>query len=276
MYKPELKHRRIGIVGILCFSLFMSFPQDAMAVTEQYIGSFGGGWDIPNTLVGDDSSYRDDTIKDKNTGTYSSLRLEKTEFHKGTLDGQIVSINEKALFYIDEINVIQGEQWGHTNYGGVSGWLLLSLLNKVSDIDIAPEVGTTCFVSFSYNKGAPIYGECNENTPELGRVPYGEVVVIQAMENLLAYVNASGVEGWVPIDRLTPIISGGTYCAEATEDGATILYKEPSLDSDGLAIVNNGKEFFVQSISNGFGFASVDGKEGWLPMYAIALKTVSN
>lgn len=44
MYKPELKHRGIVAIGILCFCLLLPLPQKAEAATEQYIGSFGGMW----------------------------------------------------------------------------------------------------------------------------------------------------------------------------------------------------------------------------------------
>ena len=66
MFKPELKHRRIGAIGILCFCLLLPFPQEAKAATEQYIGSFGGIWGIPNTLAGDGSFYLDGTIVPEN------------------------------------------------------------------------------------------------------------------------------------------------------------------------------------------------------------------
>ena len=185
---------------------------------------------------------------------------------------RLAMIPEETSLHIDSYTP---SGWGHTTYGGQSGWVALRYTKINGNVSsTAPTYG---FINPTFYK---VIGNTEDNHLELrtsptvesssfGDIPDDTVVYVEAFVNGWAYFSYNGHKGWGHSSHLVEttvqvkVYGTGTegLALKAAADGGSQRY----------TLIPEETILEIDKVTNGWGHTKYEGQEGWVAVRYTAL-----
>ena len=150
---------------LCCFCLVVGFSINSFGATEQYIGSIGGVFGLPEK--------KQDTVAGISVNKWymiSSTYEEGIAVRSGpsTEEKLLTRIPYGTLFFVD----VKDGVWGHTTVNDYTGWIHLDYAKQINTTDTETDIG---WYRISYEDEDGIAVRTGPSTEEelLIRIPYG-------------------------------------------------------------------------------------------------------
>lgn len=256
---------------LCCFCLVVGFSINSFGATEQYIGSIGGVFGLPEK--------KQDTVAGISVNKWymiSSTYEEGIAVRSGpsTEEKLLTRIPYGTLFFVD----VKDGVWGHTTVNDYTGWIHLDYAKQINTTDTETDIG---WYRISYEDEDGIAVRTGPSTEEelLIRIPYGTRFYVDTVDGIWGRTTVNGYTGWVHLDYAKKINSPDT---ETDIGWYSISYKDadgiavrigPSTEEEMLIRIPYGTRFYVDAVSGIWGHTTVNGYTGWVHLdYADAVR----
>ena len=183
-------------------------------------------------------------------------------------------IPDGTAIYIDQVS----NGWGHTTYGGYSGWVSLRYTKIFGSYQAqAPWTGyispTSYVVRGTEGEGLELRVEPTVNCSSQGTILEGRAVIVRAIINDWAYTYYNGKRGWANLTYLTKwqdpteVTTSNYYVMVYDTDLEGLALKQAAdINSARILMVPEHAVLTIDSIQNGWGHTSYGGYSGWVAL----------
>lgn len=172
---------------MFAFCITFGITVHVSAATEQYIGSIGGNFGIPETEANvkdwEDTWYVITSEYERGIAVRAEASQEAELFCR---------IPYGTTFLVDEIDGV----WGHTTVNGYTGWIHL---DYAQEVDMEEETGWYRITS-DYSEGIAVRAEASQKSELFCRIPYGTTFFVNEVDGVWGHTVVNGYEGWIHLD----------------------------------------------------------------------------
>ena len=173
---------------------------------------------------------------------------------------------------VSEVSTQNDVTWGYVTYCGCSGWVQMQFLWGVNDIDRGDWQPGTYFVSVDKMN---LRESPSESAESVGKLSYGEEVVIQSFQDGWGEIHYGDMNGFVYMPCLMSY-QLGTYIVNTDADYGIHFRSTPDKqNTEILCDIPNGSALSISGFSNGWGYTQYNGMDGWVHLSDLYIEYVS-
>ena len=183
------------------------------------------------------------------------------------------------------VESITNSSWAFVQVAGRRGYMVLSCLTGVAPaytpspaVTPVPTEDTNLYVHTGNSGKLHLREAASQNARSLGLYPNGTAVRVTARSGAWAFVNISGVSGYMMLQFLTPTVPSQPVTPQPTaipgtsqlmyirtgNTGRLHLREYPSQSAASLGLFANGTPVYAVPMGNGWCQAMVNGKSGYM------------
>ena len=150
--------------------------------------------------------------------------------------------------------------WERATYCGCTGWVQSQFLDFSESYRGDWQPGNY-FVSVEKMN---LREKPSESAKSIGKLHYGEEVVIQDFQEGWGEIHSDGIDGFVYMPCLRSYQAGRHIVNTDADYGIHFRNAPDKQNSDILCDIPNGSELWIDEFSNGWGHTQYNGMEGWV------------
>ena len=172
---------------------------------------------------------------------------------------------------VSEVSTQSDVTWGYVTYCGCSGWVQMQFLWGVNDVDRGDWQPGTYFVSVDKMN---LRESPSESAESVGKLSYGEEVVIQSFQNGWGEIHYGDRNGFVYMPCLMSY-QLGTYIVNTDADYGIHFRSTPDKqNTEILCDIPNGSALSISGFSKGWGYTQYNGMDGWVHLSDLYIEYV--
>ncbi|MDD6326241.1 MAG: protein kinase [Lachnospiraceae bacterium] len=173
---------------------------------------------------------------------------------------------------VSEVSILDDVTWGHVTYCGCTGWVQMQFLWGVNDVDRGDWQPGTYFVAVEQMN---LRESPSESAESVGKLSYGEEVVIQSFQDGWGEIHYGDMNGFVYMPCLMSY-QLGTYIVNTDASYGIHFRNAPdNQNTEVLCDIPNGSALSVSGFSKGWGYTQYNGMDGWVHLSDLYIEYVS-